>query len=49
MKRRDCPVRTLILQPKIILYDEPNTGLDPIAGKEILLLMVIQENKETQL
>jgi ABC-type transporter Mla maintaining outer membrane lipid asymmetry ATPase subunit MlaF len=29
MKRRTL-ARTLILQPKIILYDEPTTGLDPI-------------------
>jgi ABC-type transporter Mla maintaining outer membrane lipid asymmetry ATPase subunit MlaF len=30
MKRRIALARTLILQPKIILYDEPTTGLDPI-------------------
>jgi phospholipid/cholesterol/gamma-HCH transport system ATP-binding protein len=39
MKRRIALARTLILQPKIILYDEPTTGLDPITAKEILLLM----------
>jgi phospholipid/cholesterol/gamma-HCH transport system ATP-binding protein len=39
MKRRIALARTLILQPKIILYDEPTTGLDPITSKEILLLM----------
>jgi phospholipid/cholesterol/gamma-HCH transport system ATP-binding protein len=39
--------RTLILQPKIILYDEP-TGLDPITAKEILILMKsIQEKYNT--
>jgi phospholipid/cholesterol/gamma-HCH transport system ATP-binding protein len=32
MKRR-IALRTLILQPKIILYDEPTTGLDPITAK----------------
>ena len=39
MKRRIALARTLILQPKIILYDEPTTGLDPITAKEILMLM----------
>ena len=40
MKRRIALARTLILQPSIILYDEPTTGLDPITAKEILLLMI---------
>ncbi|WP_136666729.1 ABC transporter ATP-binding protein [Flavobacterium sp. H122] len=39
MKRRIALARTLILQPKIILYDEPTTGLDPITSKEIIMLM----------
>lgn len=39
MKRRIALARTLILQPKIILYDEPTTGLDPITAKEIIILM----------
>ena len=48
MKRRIALARTLILQPKIILYDEPTTGLDPITAKEILLLMKsIQEKYNT--
>ena len=48
MKRRIALARTLILQPKIILYDEPTTGLDPITSKEIILLMKsIQEKYKT--
>jgi phospholipid/cholesterol/gamma-HCH transport system ATP-binding protein len=45
MKRRIALARTLILKPKIILYDEPTTGLDPITSKEILMLMVSIQKK----
>jgi phospholipid/cholesterol/gamma-HCH transport system ATP-binding protein len=48
MKRRIALARTLILQPKIILYDEPTTGLDPITSKEIVTLMKrIQQQYKT--
>jgi len=48
MKRRIAMARTLILKPKIILYDEPTTGLDPITSKEIVLLMKsIQQTYKT--
>ena len=48
MKRRIALARTLILRPKIILYDEPTTGLDPITSKEIVLLMKsIQQGYKT--
>jgi phospholipid/cholesterol/gamma-HCH transport system ATP-binding protein len=35
MKKRIGVARTLILNPKIMLYDEPTAGLDPITSKEI--------------
>ena len=48
MKRRIALARTLILKPKIILYDEPTTGLDPITSKEIVQLMQsVQEEYKT--
>jgi len=45
MRKRIALARTLILQPEIILYDEPTTGLDPITGKEIIELMVRIQKK----
>ncbi|MDF2439005.1 MAG: putative transporter ATP-binding protein [Bacteroidota bacterium] len=45
MKKRIALARTLILKPKIILYDEPTTGLDPITAKEISKLMVEIQKK----
>jgi phospholipid/cholesterol/gamma-HCH transport system ATP-binding protein len=47
MKRRIALARTLILQPKIILYDEPTTGLDPITAKKLILMKSIQEKYNT--
>ncbi|MFB9056071.1 ABC transporter ATP-binding protein [Mariniflexile ostreae] len=35
MKKRIGLARTLVVNPKIILYDEPTTGLDPITSNEI--------------
>lgn len=48
MKRRVALARTLILKPKVILYDEPTTGLDPITANEIIQLMLkIQDDFDT--
>lgn len=40
MKKRVGVARTLILNPKIMLYDEPTAGLDPITAKEINELII---------
>ena len=48
MKRRVALARALILKPKIIIYDEPTTGLDPITSNEIVQLMrTIQKKYKT--
>jgi len=48
MKRRVALARAIILKPKIIIYDEPTTGLDPITAKEIIELMrEIQQKQGT--
>ena len=45
MKKRIGLARTIITEPKLILYDEPTTGLDPITSKEISHLIIdLQED-----
>lgn len=44
MKKRIGLARALILKPKVILYDEPTTGLDSVTSGEISELIVqVQE------
>ncbi|MCD9016869.1 ABC transporter ATP-binding protein [Parachryseolinea silvisoli] len=45
MKKRVGIARTLILNPKIMLYDEPTAGLDPITSIEINDLIVKVRDK----
>ncbi len=45
MRKRIALARTLILKPKVILYDEPTTGLDPITAREISHLMSAVQKK----
>ena len=44
MRKRAGLARTLVLEPEIILYDEPTTGLDPYTSRDINDLIIrIQE------
>lgn len=45
MRKRIGIARSLILNPEIVLYDEPTTGLDPITAKEITNLILELQNK----
>jgi phospholipid/cholesterol/gamma-HCH transport system ATP-binding protein len=48
MKKRVGIARTLILQPKIMLYDEPTAGLDPVTSKELNeLIMEVRQMYKT--
>ncbi len=39
MRKRISLARTIIVDPAIILYDEPTTGLDPVTSNEISMLI----------
>lgn len=45
MRKRIGLARTIIVDPKIILYDEPTTGLDPITSDEISQLILELQRK----
>ncbi len=38
-KKRVGIARAIVHQPKILLYDEPTTGLDPVTGRTIVELI----------
>ena len=48
MRKRISLARTIIVDPKIMLYDEPTTGLDPVTSDEISeLINEVQTNYKT--
>jgi phospholipid/cholesterol/gamma-HCH transport system ATP-binding protein len=48
MRKRISLARTIVVDPKIMLYDEPTTGLDPVTSDEIsLLINKVQEKYRT--
>lgn len=48
MKKRISLARTIIVDPEIMLYDEPTTGLDPVTAEEISeLINAIQKKYKT--
>ncbi|HLJ75409.1 MAG TPA: ABC transporter ATP-binding protein [Thermoanaerobaculia bacterium] len=45
MKKRVGLARSIVLDPKMILYDEPTTGLDPITAQKINELIIDLQSK----
>ncbi len=45
MRKRVGLARSIVLDPKMILYDEPTTGLDPITAQKIDELIVTLQKK----
>ena len=45
MRKRISLARTIIVDPSIILYDEPTTGLDPVTSDEISMLILDVQKK----
>jgi phospholipid/cholesterol/gamma-HCH transport system ATP-binding protein len=48
MRKRISLARTIVVNPSIMLYDEPTTGLDPVTSDEISsLIMDVQQKYKT--
>lgn len=48
MRKRISLARTIVVDPLIMLYDEPTTGLDPVTSDEIsALIMEVQKKYKT--
>ena len=45
MRKRLSLARTIIVEPAIMLYDEPTTGLDPVTSDEISSLILELQKK----
>jgi phospholipid/cholesterol/gamma-HCH transport system ATP-binding protein len=45
MRKRVGLARSIVLDPKMILYDEPTTGLDPITAQKINELIIDLQSK----
>jgi len=45
MRKRVGLVRALVLEPEIVLYDEPTTGLDPLATENVDRMMTLAAQK----
>jgi len=45
MRKRISLARTIVVDPMIMLYDEPTTGLDPVTSDEISALINLVQKK----
>ncbi len=45
MRKRISLARTIVVDPMIMLYDEPTTGLDPVTSDEISSLIIEVQKK----